>query len=227
MPHGCCSKQVCRVQELTAQTNGTDYTVTLWGIDDGKYRQRRLSRRIKNQRGLFEIAPPTSAAFSLTARRRSVAAPFPFQDLRQILTVGSDVLLMFDALVADGLLGISRGRAQPHPFDHVRREMESIHIVEEHHVERRRSGAFFFVPADVKVLVIGPAIREAMDQPGIAVIRENDGLIGRKEGVKVLIRQPVWVLGLILELHQVHNIDHPNFQLGHVLAEQLYRRERL
>ena len=64
-------------------------------------------------------------------------------------------------------------------------EVETIEIVQHRHVERRGRRAFLLVAAHVKVVVIGAAIGQAMDQPGIAVKGEDDRLVLREQRVEV------------------------------------------
>ena len=45
------------------------------------------------------------------------------------------------------------------------------------------------------------------------------GLSRGEEHVVVLVGEAVGVLGVGLELHQVHHVDHPHLQLGQVAAE--------
>ena len=66
-----------------------------------------------------------------------------------------------------------------HAIDHVARQVEAVQVVQHGHVERRGGGAFFFVSAHVQIVVIGAPIGQAMNQPGIAVKGEDDGLVGR------------------------------------------------
>ena len=58
-----------------------------------------------------------------------------------------------------------------------------------------------------------------MDQGGIAVEGEDDGLVLGEQGVIVLVSQAVGMLPVGLELHQVHHIDHTDLQLREVVVE--------
>lgn len=71
--------------------------------------------------------------------RRSISIPESPADCGRSLYV----LLVSDALVGNGLIGIGSSRALSHHFDHIRHEMKSTHNVEEYHVNRRISGTFF------------------------------------------------------------------------------------
>jgi hypothetical protein len=67
-----------------------------------------------------------------------------------------------------------RGRGQAgHAVDHVHDQVEAVEVVEHHHVERRGGGALLLVAAQAEALVIGPPVGEPMDQPGVAVERDD------------------------------------------------------
>ena len=86
------------------------------------------------------------------------------QDLRHIVTICGDILLMLDQFIAHRLLDVDRKIAKfGHAIDHVLHQVETIQIVSHHHVERRGGGALFFIAADVEVLVVRPAVGEAVD----------------------------------------------------------------
>jgi hypothetical protein len=68
--------------------------------------------------------------------------------------------------------------------------------------------------------MIGPSIGQPMDQERIPVIREDDGLVGCEEHVKLFVAQAVRVLALRLELHQIDDVDDPHFQIGNVEPHQ-------
>ena len=81
-------------------------------------------------------------------------------------------------------------RAEPgHAVDHVLHEVEPIEVVAHHHVERRRGGALFLVAAHVHVLVVGAAVRQAMNEPRVAVVGEDDRAVLGEEAVEVAVRR--------------------------------------
>ena len=113
---------------------------------------------------------------SCLSSRRST--PFPLPDLRHVFAIFGDVVPMFDALVAEGLPGIVGLRAaQADAIDHISDQMKPVEIVHHHHIKRGRCSPFFFVPAHVQILVIRPSVGESVDQPRIAVEREDDRLV--------------------------------------------------
>ena len=70
-----------------------------------------------------------------------------------------------------------------HAVDDIIDQVEPVEVVEDDHVERRRGRAFLLVAADVNIVVIGAPVREAMDQPGVAVKREDHRLVPREQVV--------------------------------------------
>jgi hypothetical protein len=101
-------------------------------------------------------------------------------------------------LVADELLEISRAMTERgHPIDHVGRQVEAVQVIEHRHVERRSRGAFLFVAAQVQVLVVGAAVGQPVNQPGIAVVGEDNRFVGGEQGVEFPVREPagVFLLG--------------------------------
>ena len=102
--------------------------------------------------------------------------------------------------------------------DGVHHEVEAVQIVQHRHVEGRGDGALFLVAADVDVVVVGAAVCQPVDQPRIGMEGEDDRLVLGEEVVEVHVAQPVRVLGLRLQLHEVDDVDHPDFQIGQMLA---------
>ena len=106
-----------------------------------------------------------------------------------------DVLPVLDQLVPERLLGVGRvGRESGHPVDHVAHEVEPVQVVADHHVERRGGGSLLLVSPDVEVPVVRPPVRQPVDQPRVAVIGEEDRLVGCEQGVELDVRQAVGVL---------------------------------
>ena len=55
---------------------------------------------------------------------------------------------------------------------------------------------------------------------------KDDRLVLGEERIEICIAQPVRVLGLRLQLHEVDDVDHPDFQVGQMLAQNGNRGER-
>ena len=103
-----------------------------------------------------------------------------------------NVCFVLDEFIAHGLFGIRGHRPKlRYPVDHVDDEMETVKIVEHGHIERGCGRPFFLVPTDMQIVMVGPPIGETMDQPRIAVIGEDDGLVGREQRIKVTVREPM------------------------------------
>jgi len=76
----------------------------------------------------------------------------------------------------------------------------------------RRDRSFFLVTAHVQVVVVRAAIRQPVNQPRIAVIREDDRLVFREQLIEVDVAQPVRMLGRRLQLHQIDDVDDADLQ---------------
>ncbi len=63
------------------------------------------------------------------------------------------------------------------PVDDVNREVETIDLVLDGELQRRIDIAVLLVAADMEVLMIGPAVGEFVNQPGVTVEIENDRLV--------------------------------------------------
>ena len=104
------------------------------------------------------------------------------------------------AACREDTVGVGGAGAQTrHAVDDVDDQVEAVEIIQHHHVERRRGRPFFLVPANVQLMVIGPAIRQAMDQPGIAVEGEDDRLVPGEQDIEILVAQAVRMLALRLQ----------------------------
>src|SRR6202167_2407270 len=99
--------------------------------------------------------------------------------------------------------------------------MEAIEIVENRHIKRGGGRTLFFVTAHVKIVMIVAPIGEAMNQPGIAVIGEDDRLIDCEERVEVDVREAVRMLARRLNGHQIDDIYDANLYLREVLTQEV------
>src|SRR3954454_18044201 len=105
--------------------------------------------------------------------------PDPVADLGEVLAVGAGPDVVAGPLVDHPLAQQRRaGTETGHAVEHVDHQPEPVHVVDDQHVERRRGGAFLLVAADVDVVVVAPAVGEAVDQPRVAVVGEEHRLVG-------------------------------------------------
>jgi hypothetical protein len=63
-----------------------------------------------------------------------------------------------------------------HTIDYVHCQMETIYLIQNCHIERRRSGSFLFAAADVQIVMVGSTIGEAVNQPWVAMKGKHVGL---------------------------------------------------
>jgi hypothetical protein len=67
----------------------------------------------------------------------------------------------------------------------------------------------------VDVVVVVTPVSEAVNHRRIAVECEDHRNADRKQQIEFLVRQPMRMLGLRLQGHQVHYVDHANAQVGY------------
>ena len=82
-----------------------------------------------------------------------------------------------------------------HAVNHVAREVKSIQVVKDRHIERSRRRSFLFVSADMEVVVIRAPIGQAVNQPRITVVREDDRLVDCKDRIELTVGEAVGMFG--------------------------------
>ena len=138
--------------------------------------------------------------------------PSPICDLRHIDAVLMRVVAAIDLDVAEPLLGVSPDFLELRgAVDRVDRQGEAVDLIVDGEFHGRVDIAFFLVPAHVQIPVIGAAVGQAMNQPGITVEIEDDGFVDCKETVEITIIQTMWMFPVGLHLEQVDDIDEPSF----------------
>ena len=96
---------------------------------------------------------------------------------------------MLGQLVTHHLLEVSLFIAKlRNPVDHVHHQMKAIKVIEHGHVKWSGGGTFLFVTTHVKIFMIGAAVCQAMNEPRITVISENDRLAGGEKRIKIRAR---------------------------------------
>ena len=169
------------------------------------------------------VEPALTTRIELTRAR-----PGPVADLRVVLAVLARVRARAQARVVHLLPDVRGPLAERrHAVDHVDHEMEAVEVVQHHHVERRRRRALLLVAAHVQVVVVRAPVRQPVDQPRIAVVREDDGAVDREERVELRVGEAVRMLALRLEAHQVDDVDDAHLQLGETIAQDRGGGERL
>src|ERR1700733_2996873 len=152
------------------------------------------------------------------ARRRGWSGrirPLPVPDLRHILPVLEHIARMLDEGVAKLLFDVSRGDAKAgHPLDHLDRQMKPVELVQHDHVEGRGGGTLFLETTNMHSGMVGPAIGQAMDQVGIAVIGEDHRLVAGEHPIKVAVAEAMRMLFFRLQRHQVDDVNDTNPQVG-------------
>lgn len=115
--------------------------------------------------------------------------PLPIQNFGHILADLMDVVLVGDELVIHLLDEVRTAVAQPGQMQQrILDRMEAVDLVLHAHIKRRGDGALLLVAVDTQVAV-GALIGQLMYQRGIAVEREDDGLILGEQRIIIGIGQ--------------------------------------
>ena len=116
------------------------------------------------------------------------ARPLPIPDFGHVLPIGGDVLRVLDQLVADELFEMGGGITElGHAVDDVGNQVKAIQVVAHRHIERCGGSALFFVSPHMQVVMVGAAVGQAVNQPGVAVISEYDGLVCGEQDIEILV----------------------------------------
>ena len=108
----------------------------------------------------------------------------------------ANVLFVFDELVAQELFEVCADALQArNAVDDVAGEVKAVEVVEDGHIKGGGGSSFFFVSADVEIVVIGAAIGEAMNEPGVTVVGKDDGLVDREKGIEIAVGEPMGMFG--------------------------------
>ena len=84
---------------------------------------------------------------------------------------------------------------------------------------------FFFVTADVEVVVVRAPVRELVDQRRITVVREDHRPIRGEDRVELFIRESVRMLARRLEAQQIDDVDDAHVHIGEFGSQDGHRRE--
>ena len=130
--------------------------------------------------------------------------PLPVADFFHILAVLGDILLVLHQLVVHALDEVRALVAQLGQVDDgVLHQVEAVNLVLHAHIEGGGDGALFLVAVNAQVAV-GALVGQLVDEGGIAVESEDDGLILGEDGVVLGVAEAVGMLVVGLQLEQVH-----------------------
>ena len=131
-----------------------------------------------------------------------------------------DVVAVLDQRVAKRVDDVCIAfREMRDALEDVEGEVEAVEVVADGHVERCGGGAFLLVAADVEVVVVRTAVGEAVDEPRVAVVGEDDGTVSGEERVEFAVVEPVGMLAGRLQGEQVDHVDDPDPQFRDVVSE--------
>ncbi len=134
----------------------------------------------------------------------------------------------FNDLVLEPLAGVTGGATEGRDtVDDVDGEVEAVDLVEDGEFERGVDVALFRVAADVEVFVVGLLVGELVDERGIGVEVEDNGLIRGEEGLELALAEAMGMVGGGHETEEVDDVDEAQLKLRAVFAEDGGGGERL
>ena len=83
----------------------------------------------------------------------------------------------------------------------------TVHVVQAQHVVRSCGGTLLLVAVNIEVVVIWTVPNQAADGTSVSVEREENWLVCGEELGELLVGESLVVLGSILNLEQVNNVD--------------------
>ena len=66
--------------------------------------------------------------------------------------------------------------------------------------------------------MVGAAIGQSVNQPGVAVEGEDDGPVDGEQAVEIAVGQSMRVFGVGLQAEQIHDIDEAQLDVRELLA---------
>src|SRR5579859_4109588 len=112
--------------------------------------------------------------------------PSPAGNIGLVSTVLIRVIPARDLLIVESFHSAAPNLLKlRHALDRVHGQTETINLVLNRQFQRRIDIALFLVAANVQILVICAAVRQAMDEPGVSVKIKNDRLIYREQRIKI------------------------------------------
>src|SRR5215467_12692922 len=127
-----------------------------------------------------------SRARELAGTKYQLRAPLPVFDLGHVLTMlrNIDLVPLHLLVIALRCFGYEMRKSRNSP-NGVKFELETIQVVEHHHIEWSRGSSFFLIAADVNIVVIVAAVGELVNQSRIAVISKDHRLVGGEDRVEI------------------------------------------
>ena len=105
-------------------------------------------------------------------------------------------------------------RKRGHPVNRVDGQAKTVGLIADGKLQRRVDVALFLVAAHVDIVLAGPAVGEAMDQPRVSVEVEDHGLVRGENSLELTVCQTVRVFGIRHQFEQVHDVHEPDLHVG-------------
>lgn len=95
-----------------------------------------------------------------------------------------------------------------------------ITLVANRQLQRSIDIALLLVPSDVHVLLSGAVVGQTVDEPGVRVEVEDNGLVGCEEGRVFRVFEAMRVVTVLDQFEEVDDVDEADLEFGEMVAEK-------
>ena len=154
-------------------------------------------------------------------RFTEVSRPMPISDLRHIFEMLSNILMMFVQLSVEHIDYVgSLGAQSWNILQSVDGKVETTHLIQHNHIERRGRCTAVHITAHVEAALIRSPMHHRMNQPAIVMKCKDDRRVLGEERVERHVVHSMRMLVGHHEYTQIHNIDHSHLDAGNILLQQ-------
>src|SRR5215472_13773283 len=130
----------------------------------------------------------SSRGYSGGCFARFFSPPFPVDDVRSINSMSERIFLSRDLLVPEVLqCRASYALQLRNMLDCIHGQGEPIDAIFNCQLQWSIDVPLFSIAVNMEVLMIGAAVGQSMNEPGISVEAEDDGFINREEQIKISV----------------------------------------
>lgn len=224
LPKNCAPGDCEWTMDLTIFLNGLIYIrsmVNVVLVDNCHLQSLAGSDTARALNFLVDTAQPQlfgnlgPGTLSLTSKR-----PDPVGDLFWIDAILKRLVLRCDLRIQELLSHHAVSGLAFQAIEGVHGETVTIRLVTNGKLEGRVDVSLLLVASNMEVLGTRSFVGQSVNEPGVRVEIEDDGLVGGKEGLPLAVRQTVRMVVAPDELEEIDDVDEADLQLRQVLSKE-------
>ena len=146
--------------------------------------------------------------------------PLPVQNLRQILAVLGDIILVLYQEIIHLLIQMACLISQLRQmFQRFLNKAETVYVILNPHVEGSGNSAFFNISVNIETLFVGSSLGKLVNKLRISVESEYNRLVLCKDLIELVICQSVRMVDVRFHLHQVYHVDKSYLYVRQAVSE--------